>query len=363
VSNTRLALKRLEMRQKISKKYNIPLDQILDLSTGNNLFIPPKLIQDILIRQVQFVDPRDDYPIQYNAFIDELSRFLNVQASTIYPGLTHTQLIQRAISCLTNTGDTILLFNPDKGVYQQIAINQNLKVKTLDLDNKFEPDLCTFFELLKNEKPKTILFSSPHYPTANQFKEEDILAILQQTDIPIIVDESYVEFGKYTLVNQVPRFDNLTVIRSFSKAWGLGAVSCAYLISNVELVNRLKKKFIIEEIPPIHILATIHILQSPYKFFELINNFLNERKRVISHLKMFNGVKVFKSDTNFLFLKVREETNKIVEGLSSKGIIIQTFEEFLQFKDKGKSFLVTLGDANINDRFILAFVELLESFL
>ena len=363
ISLTQYALERLKKRQEIAKKYNLSLDQILDLSLGDNLFIPPSLIRKMLVKEIQSIDPRESYPIDYYSFIEEISRFLSVETTAIYPGLTHNQLIQRIVSTITKPDDTIILLIPDKEIYYKIANNQKLKIQGVNLTEGFELNLDEMLEKIVSTKPKAVIFSSPHYPTANQLNENDILSLVKETQIPIIVDESYVEFGKYSLVNQVKNYTNLTIVRSFSKAWGLGATSCAYLIADPSLVNVLKEAYSFEEIPPIHLLLTNYILQTPYRFVELINGFVAERKRVFEHLKMLNGLKVYKSDTNFLFIKYKNNVKELFEQLSSKGIIVRTFEEFPAFKHRDETFLVTLGDSSVNDRFIVALIELLEALL
>jgi len=65
-------------KKQIALKYNIPLDQIIDLSAGDNLFIPPKLIRNLAINEIKRVDPRDRYPIDYSSFIEEINIFTNV---------------------------------------------------------------------------------------------------------------------------------------------------------------------------------------------------------------------------------------------------------------------------------------------
>ena len=363
ISITKHALDRLKKHQEIADKYNLSIDQILDLSLGDNLFVPPSQVQKIITNTIKSIDPRDSYPIDYYSFIEEISRFAGVEASAIYPGVTHTQLLQRIISITTKRKSDIVVLSPDKGIYDEIAQNQKLNVHKVSLLDNFELDVNAIIELTEEISPKAIVFSSPHYPTANQFNEGDVLTLARELKIPIVVDESYVEFGKYSLINQVKHFDNLTVIRSYAKAWGLGATSSAYLVSDSKYINLLKEKYILEEIPPIHILATIHILQTPYKFVELINNFIVERKRVIEHLKMLSGLTVFKTDANFLFIRYKNKVNNLYEQLCSKGIIVKTFSESHSFMDREKSFLVTLGDTPTNERFILAIIETLETMI
>ncbi|TFG09736.1 aminotransferase class I/II-fold pyridoxal phosphate-dependent enzyme, partial [Candidatus Heimdallarchaeota archaeon] len=333
ISITGSALERNKKHQEIAEKYDLALDQIIDLSLGDNLFIPPSLIQDLVVKNIESIDPRDSYPADYFMFLDEISRFIGVETQSLYPGLTHNQLIQRVLSTITKPRDNVILITPDKDIFSTITKSHKLKINKVSLLDDFELDVNAILECIDTNSSKAIIFTSPHYPTANQFQENDVLTLAKETKIPIVIDESYVEFGKYSLVNQVQYFDNLIIVRSFSKAWGLGSLSCAYLVADSKIINLLKDKYFIEEIPPIHAIATKHILQSPYKFVELINTFNLEKKRIQNQLKMLNGLKVFKSDTNFLFIRYKNDMKELYEQLCSKGIIVQTFDEKHKFKD------------------------------
>jgi len=361
ISITGSALERNKKHQEIAEKYNLTLDQIINLSLGDNLFIPPSLIQELVVKNIESIDPRNSYPTDYYTFLDEISRFIGVENQSLYPGLTHNQLVQRALSTITKPEDNVILINPDKDIFSNIIQSQKLKINKVSLLDNFELDVNAILEQIEVCSAKAIIFTSPHYPTANQFQENDVLTLAKETKIPIIIDESYVEFGKYSLVNQVKFFDNLVIVRSFSKAWGLGSLSCAYLVADSKIVNLLKDKYFIEEIPPIHAIATKHILQSPYKFVELINTFNLEKRRVQDQLKMLSGLKVFKSDTNFLFIRYKKDIKELYEQLCSKGIIVQTFDETNEFKDYNHFFVATLGDSKINDKLVLAVIEALEA--
>ncbi|MHA1399166.1 MAG: aminotransferase class I/II-fold pyridoxal phosphate-dependent enzyme [Candidatus Heimdallarchaeaceae archaeon] len=363
ISSTLYGISRIKKRKEIAKKFNLDLGNILDLSGGDNLFIPPDLIQKLITKEVKKIDPRDSYPIDYPTFIEEISRFIGINTDLIYPGFSHTTLIQRLLSILTKPKDTIMILNPEKDIYQKMAQNRQLKVEKINLAKNYELDLEKIFEIIEEKKPSTILFSSPHFPTGNQFAEKKILTLAKETNIPLIIDESYVEFGKYSLVNQAEYYNNLNIVRNFSKAWGLGAFSSAYVVSNSEIISRLRTQYLIEEIPPIHVLATMYILQNPYRFVELIQKFIQERKRVYEHLRLLNGVRAFRSDTNFIFLQFSHPTEDIFEHLCSKGIIVQNFETLPLFPKKDNSLLVTLGTRAINDKFIISLIEVLEAII
>ncbi len=362
VSSTLYGLDRVKKKKEVANKYNIPIENVIDLSGGDNLFIPPELIRKIIEKSVKKIDPRDSYPVNYSMFIEEISRFINVDANSIYLGFSHLSLIERALSITTTAKDKILLLRPDKSIYSKIANSHGLSIEQMDLDEYYKFDANNVADKVNDEQIKLILFSSPHFPTGNQFPENEVITLAKKIDIPIVIDESYVEFGKYSLINQVDYHSNFVVIRSFSKAWGLGAFSSAYLVGNPMLVNKLKTRHLIEEIPPINLLATLDIIQNPYRFVELIKNFVKERKRVYEHIHLIRGIKAFKSDSNFIFLQC-ENRDHIVDHLYSKGLIPQDFRLKNGSINDKSSLLITLGSREINDMIILSLVEALETML
>ena len=347
-------------KKQLAVKYNIPLNKIIDLSSGNNLFIPSEYIQSLVAKEIRSFDPRDNYSINFQEYIEELARFFGLPYDFFYAGISHNQLIYRVIDFVCSKNDNIVLLSPEKDIFHRLCKTKGLNIHEISLASDFTFDVNQFIERVNKIKPKLVLFSSPHYPSGNQFSEDDVIALAKNIRSLILIDESYVEFGKYSLVNQVPYFSNLIIVRTFSKAWGLGAFSSAYLISSSGLISKLKKWFFMEEIPPLHILITKRILQSPYRFVERINAFIKERKRVIENLQMMNTIRVFKSDTNFLFIKHVNVVSSLYEQFCSKGIMIKTFEHYT-FPNHKKYFLVTLGTPKINDRFIVALAEILET--
>ena len=72
------------------------------------------------------------------------------------------------------------------------------------------------------KKSNIVYICSPNNPTGNQFDKETMLEVIETlSDKLIIVDEAYVEFGNYSLSQFVAKYDNLVVLRTMSKAFGL----------------------------------------------------------------------------------------------------------------------------------------------
>ncbi len=84
--------------------------------------------------------------------------------------------------------------------------------------------------------------SNPDNPTGRTVSIDGVASLL--CVLPrgcLIVDETYFEFAGVTAIPLIDRFDNLLVMRSFSKAFGLAGLRCGYTVSKVGIVERLRR--------------------------------------------------------------------------------------------------------------------------
>ena len=69
-----------------------------------------------------------------------------------------------------------------------------------------------------------IMISNPNNPTGTLISKKDILSMIDRAkkfNIPFIVDEVYYGFSNLTLIKEINKFNNLIIIRTFSKSFGL----------------------------------------------------------------------------------------------------------------------------------------------
>jgi len=82
------------------------------------------------------------------------------------------------------------------------------------------------------KKPSLLFVCSPNNPTGNQFEENDVKKVMQEFNGLVVVDEAYVDFARYSATDWIGEFDNLIVLRTFSKAFGLAGVRLGFAVSN-----------------------------------------------------------------------------------------------------------------------------------
>jgi histidinol-phosphate aminotransferase len=233
------------------------------------------------------------------------------------------------------------------------------KKVTVMLGSNFELDVDAI--LKKADKETSLLFvCSPNNPTGNQFREADIKRLLQEFNGVVVVDEAYADFARYSVINWVRDYENLAVLRSFSKAFGLAGLRLGYLVSNstlVKYVQRVMDPFNVNVITQQLITSA---LQNWNYFEERINFVINEREWLMNNLTKVDGVTPYPSDANFILFKITKSnlTSAIVkERLENRNVLV---------KDRGHLPLlencirVTVGTRNMNETFLSALKESLE---
>jgi histidinol-phosphate aminotransferase/imidazoleglycerol-phosphate dehydratase/histidinol-phosphatase len=224
--------------------------------------------------------------------------------------------------------DAIATCKPSFGAYKMFARIQGAAVLecALGADFRFEPK--RFIEQVSKEPSVKIAFlCSPNNPTGNSIPIEDVLAVADALGERIIVlDEAYIEFsGLESLAAEAAGRDNLVVLRTLSKAFGLAGARVGCAISNPDLIDLIGRA-----LPPFPLaapsvalalatLAPARRLLVEHRIAELIA----ERQRLEEKLTASSWItELWPSETNFILLRVAEP-ELIRAELDKKGIRVR----------------------------------------
>ncbi len=142
--------------------------------------------------------------------------------------------------CQSGT-DGIIISSPTYGMYQVCANIQNAAVIDVPLTEDYQLDVPA---ILAQEGIKLVFICNPNNPTGNSFNREDILTILRffEGRALVVIDEAYIEFCPLeSLVSEMANFENLVLVRTMSKAFGLAGVHVGYLLANETVMAIMRK--------------------------------------------------------------------------------------------------------------------------
>ncbi|HJR48035.1 MAG TPA: histidinol-phosphate transaminase, partial [Nitrososphaeraceae archaeon] len=247
----------------------------------------------------------------------------------------------------------VTVFTPTFSYFLNRCQLHGLKLNMVPL-GKEDNTICEK-DLLRVDKQSEIIYiCSPNNPTSNQFDKHVIMEMIQNFQNKLIlIDEAYVEFGKYSLASMVTKYENVVVLRTLSKAFGLAGARVGYMVASEGITRIFRSKI---QLP--YSLGTLSLriasiaLARHDQVRKAIEKIKIEREKIFESLCRVNNIKVFKSDSNFLFLECGEKFYAgIVNNLKRELVYVRLLGNI----DGRRGCLrVTVGTREMNNRFLQA---------
>jgi len=204
------------------------------------------------------------------------------------------------------------------------------------------------------KKTKVIFLANPNSPTGNITPQKDILEIVG-TGVPVVVDEAYYEFSWETVVPLVNQYDNLMVLRTFSKWAGLAGLRVGYGIFPPKIADFLFNIKIPYSVNAAALLAVRESLKDVEYLMGRVKAILAERERLFTELQKLRWLKTFPSRANFILCSVLNgRASELQQKLQDKGILVRYFDKPL-LKD---AIRISVGKPEHTDTLIKALQEI-----
>lgn len=284
-----------------------------------------------------------------------LARSLGIMTDQVFVGAGSDEIIDLLIRLFCEPSeDRVVVIEPTYGVYRVAAAVSGVEVASVELNEEFELDVPKILHSL-TLTTKIIFLCSPNNPTGNLLKREDILAICGDKRAIVVLDQAYLEFADLSgdITNEVPRFENLVIVRTLSKAWGLAGIRLGYCIANPLIVSYLLRIKAPYNINAVTSRLAIEALQNS-EFLSMSQNAVrDERIRMERELRLVPKIsRVYPSDANFLLVEFAE-AGKVYEHLLGRGIVVRRRSE-----PRLKNCLrITIGTPTENEQVLKALKE------
>ncbi len=333
----------------LARKLNKKPSEILKLNSNENFFVPKAFLKMILDEVIEEVDPRI-YPRDEKVELEKsLGRYVNVSPRQIVIGEGSDQLIDLVSRAFLRHGDKALSIAPTFSMYERCIRIQGAKFETIPLREDFSLDIDGILDSARSNA-KLLFLCSPNNPTANQFGAEEIQHLVEEFNGLVIVDEAYVEFSEQSIASLTEKNENLIVLRTFSKAFGLAGLRLGYAISNIDLASTLSERF---QMPYSATLITLKTGMKLLKRIEVIKKAIEEleaeRKNLIKRLNGMSDVHAFNSQTNFVLMQVGKSSDEVDKTLLNRGVIIRNLGRVLHLRN---CLRVTVAPPDMTERFI-----------
>lgn len=299
------------------------------LNANESAFETPKEIIELVKKELDKIDLRR-YPDTDNILIREsLANAYGIDTTNITIGVGSDQLLDCIFKSLIDD-EYIISCTPTFSMYKEYASFTGGKFIDVDFkdDINFEFDTEKIIENIKKYNPKLVIICSPNNPTGSAIKRSDlekILTTVNTTNSVVLLDEAYSEFHE-TNFDLIKKYDNLIVLKTFSKAYALAGIRLGYAIANKDLIDTLnvvKPPYNMSRISSI--IASIAI-KNKHLYDDNIKKIIELKNKLYDDLQKL-GLSPVKSYSNFIFIKLND---KIYNHLLENKIYIRR----LKYKDE-----------------------------
>ena len=259
---------------------------------------------------------------------DELKKVVsgikNVNVNQVVFGNGTDEILDLIVRVFCNPfEDKIITLPPTYGMYDVIAKTNGVENIEIPLKSDFSIDKNEILKL-SSKKTKILFLCSPNNPTGNSFDTNDLTDLIKGFNGVVVVDEAYIDFSsKQSLISLIEDNNNLIITQTMSKAYGMAGIRLGMGFSNKKIINYLNK---IKPPYNINVLTEKKALEELNKIDEIKKNIdlvLNQRKLLLSCLEKLDFIeKIYKSDSNFLLVKV-DNADLRYNQLLKNGIIVR----------------------------------------
>ncbi len=328
---------------------------VLKLDSNENYAIKREFTLDLINQTLESLDVRE-YPLGgTEILVTALSGYTTIPSEMIGIGNGSDQIIDLLLANFTSKETKILTSEPTFGFFEERCKLYSIPTIRIPFTNRMTLELGKF---LSNAKKANILYlDSPNNPTGFQFAKNELEQLIQKFEGLVIIDEAYVEFADYSVVDLTKKMKNLIVLRTLSKSFGLAGLRIGYFVANKKVVDVFNR--VIQYPYPLNTIAIeagILALQKSKHFIDIANQVKKERSRIIEKLRSMKVFEVFDSNTNFVLFVAHGASTRIYKALIEQGILVKNLGKIGNHEG---CLRVTVGSEEMNSKFLSAIRDLL----
>ena len=289
-----------------------------------------------------------------SVLINALAERYNLAPEQVFVGVGSDDVLAMAFLTFFNSEKPILFPNITYSFYDVWADLYRIPYECQPLDENF----CIRKEDYFKENGGIVL-ANPNAPTGIAAGLDDIRQILaKNSEVIVIVDEAYIDFGGESAVSLIPEYDNLLVVQTFSKSRSMAGMRIGYAFAQPQLIkylNDVKYSFNSYTMDMTALQLGVEAVKDEAYFQETVGKIVATRERVKAELKEL-GFQFPDSKTNFIFATHPDlDAKELFEALKKEKIYVRYFAK----PDIDKYLRITVGtdeEMNVLLKFLRTYV-------
>lgn len=299
--------------------------KMIKLNTNENPYPPAPGLKKLLCdtdtdRLRLYPDP------DVTLLVRALAEYHGVDDNMVFVGVGSDDVLAMSFLTFFNSDKPILFPAVTYSFYDVWADLYRIKYETPALNDDFTINAGDY-----SGPNGGIVIANPNAPTSVAMEPSAIEGIVASNrDSVVIIDEAYVDFGGKSVISLTGRYDNLLVVRTYSKSRSMAGVRIGYAVGNCELIkalNSVKGSFNSYTMNMLSIAMGTESLKDEEYFRSVIAKIIHTREKTRASLESL-GFKALPSQTNFLFVTHETVPAKVIfEELKKDNVYVRYFNK------------------------------------
>ena len=273
---------------------------------------------------------------------EKMSVYYGCKAENIMVGNGSSEIISTVINAYCDKKDKVISFVPSFSMYQTYCDLCGAEYVGIEYEKDYTQNIDKLIDAANEINPKIVILCNPNNPTGLLSTREEVIKLLDNVkNSLIILDEAYVDFSENSVVDLIDKYENLVIMRTMSKAFGLAGLRVGTMIAKVETINYVWK---VKAPYNINILSQ-YAAEQALDNLDRVDDYIKEvkmlRKELSESLKELDFT-VYTSGANFIFVK--PPVDNLFEKLMSCGVLIRKIKY-----NEGVYNRITVGTKEEND--------------
>lgn len=300
-------------------------ENVIKLNTNENPYPPCEGVRDV-IKNFDYTMLRKYPDPAVNELRQAIADYHDVDIRNVFVGVGSDDVIAMCYMTFFNSNKPILFPDITYSFYDVWAEEFNVLYVTKPLDENYRI-VPSDYKTINGG----IIIPNPNAPTGIGEGIETFTEIIESNkESIVIIDEAYVDFGAESVLPLVAKYDNLIVVRTFSKSRSLAGSRIGYAIASKEIIKALhnvKYSYNSYTMDSLTIKIGVEAIKDEEYFRENLDKVISTRKWTYDKLVEL-GFEVFESSANFLFAKPKFISAKdLFCELKKRNIFVRYFDK------------------------------------
>ncbi len=235
------------------------------------------------------------------AFKHAVARRYGVEPRNVFVGNGSDEVLAHVFAALLRHDRPLAFPDVTYSFYPSYCRLFGIEYRTVALNDHFEIEVDAY-----GDDVGAIIFANPNAPTGHLLPLEAIESLAKRLpDIPVVVDEAYIDFGGESAVPLTRQYENLLVVQTLSKSRSLAGLRVGFAIGHVDLIEgieRVKNSFNSYPINRIALAGAVAAMEDSEWFETTRQRVIRSRERMSFDLRE-RGFEVLPSAANFVFAR------------------------------------------------------------